>query len=204
MSLVRIAIMRQTSQKKPRTAYPRLTYGELTEILPVITGARRERFESKIDRSAGLFACHPWRGSRMPTSYGLYQGSVDYRGFSFLAHRIAWALAEDREIPDGLIIRHACDNPPCCNRRHLLIGTHADNMQDAIDRQRTRGAQGRAGADANAADYSWDDRREAERLRFDERWPIAAIATRIGCHRATIMRWLQDPSRDGRLRLDRR
>ena len=27
---------------------------------------------------------------------------------------------------------HRCDNPPCCNVRHLFIGTRHDNVQDMI------------------------------------------------------------------------
>jgi hypothetical protein len=39
-------------------------------------------------------------------------------------------------IPDGMIVRHACDNPPCFRRRHLLIGNHKDNVRDALERGR--------------------------------------------------------------------
>lgn len=38
------------------------------------------------------------------------------------------------------VVRHACDNPPCCNPLHLLGGTHADNVADKI--RRGRGADG--------------------------------------------------------------
>lgn len=40
------------------------------------------------------------------------------------------------EIPDGLVVRHTCDNPPCINPDHLIIGTQAQNIQDMIDRGR--------------------------------------------------------------------
>lgn len=40
------------------------------------------------------------------------------------------------EIPDGLLIRHTCDNRICINPAHLLIGTVADNMKDCIERGR--------------------------------------------------------------------
>jgi hypothetical protein len=42
---------------------------------------------------------------------------------------VAWILANG-EIPDGLQVLHRCDHPPCCNPRHLWLGTHLDNMMD--------------------------------------------------------------------------
>lgn len=47
-------------------------------------------------------------------------------------HRLAYYLAHG-PIPDGTIIRHSCDNPPCCEWQHLLAGTHADNVRDRAE-----------------------------------------------------------------------
>ena len=44
------------------------------------------------------------------------------------------------EIPDGMIVRHTCDNRLCCNPDHLVLGTHADNARDRVERG--RGAAG--------------------------------------------------------------
>lgn len=40
------------------------------------------------------------------------------------------------KIPKGMVIRHKCDNPSCCNIEHLEIGTPYDNVQDMIKRGR--------------------------------------------------------------------
>lgn len=40
-------------------------------------------------------------------------------------------------IPDGMIVRHTCDNTMCCNPGHLVLGTHADNVADRVIRDRS-------------------------------------------------------------------
>lgn len=90
-----------------------------------------ERFWAKVDQSGGAEACWPWMGGRHKFGYGNVEHDVR-------AHRLAWELANG-PIPAGLHVLHRCDNPPCCNARHLFIGTDADNVAD----MRAKGRQGR-------------------------------------------------------------
>jgi hypothetical protein len=39
-------------------------------------------------------------------------------------------------IPNGLVVRHICDNPKCINPKHFKLGTQLDNIDDAIKRNR--------------------------------------------------------------------
>lgn len=39
-------------------------------------------------------------------------------------------------IPDGLVIRHGCDNPSCINPDHLSVGTQRENVMDRESRGR--------------------------------------------------------------------
>jgi hypothetical protein len=62
-----------------------------------------------------------------------------------LAHRTAYELTNG-PIPKGLNILHRCDNRPCCNPSHLVVGTQAENVADCVSKNRHKGAPGETNA----------------------------------------------------------
>lgn len=72
--------------------------------------------------------CLVWTGLLSANGYGKI--SINQRTWS--AHRAAYTI-EYGEIPNGLIIRHLCNNKVCINIKHLIAGTQAKNMQDVIN-----------------------------------------------------------------------
>lgn len=90
-----------------------------------------ENFWNKIDIRLED-ECHPWKGSLDKDGYGVF--SVGKRKLK--AHRVAWELSNGK-IPVGMCVCHKCDQRSCCNKKHLFIGTHADNMADCKDKGRT-------------------------------------------------------------------
>ena len=89
-----------------------------------------QRFWSKVD-PAPSSCCWEWTACKYSDGYGRFV--LNYRDLG--AHRVAYTLAKG-EIPEGLLVRHTCDNPACCNPDHLILGTHADNMADRQERNR--------------------------------------------------------------------
>ncbi len=62
---------------------------------------------------------------------------------TYKIHRYVW-IQKNGDIPDGMVVRHTCDNPKCVNLDHLLLGTPRDNINDMLERNRQR-----KGADIN-------------------------------------------------------
>lgn len=85
-----------------------------------------QRVWARID-VRGPDECWPWTAGRTSTGYALI------RDRDASTRSVARLLMGD---PPGLHILHSCDNPPCCNPRHLRAGTHFDNMQDRRSRGR--------------------------------------------------------------------
>ncbi|MFD5425234.1 HNH endonuclease signature motif containing protein [Streptomyces sp. NPDC127084] len=90
----------------------------------------------RVDKD-GAGGCWIWTAARGDHGYGTLQGDD---GRTVGAHRFSYELHHG-PIPEGLLVMHSCDNPPCVNPDHLSVGTHADNMRDMA----TKGRQWRQG-----------------------------------------------------------
>lgn len=106
--------------------------------MPLIKPAHLTRWEWMVERfwagvdKRGENECWPWLKAKVTDGYGTicYEGKIIYA-----THRLAYNIAHG-PIPDGIQILHTCDNPPCCNEKHLILGTNLDNVQDMINKRR--------------------------------------------------------------------
>lgn len=91
-------------------------------------------FWSKVGPPDPVTGCREWTGTRGAKNYGQVSG-VAYFGDhkAHATHRLAYEIVNG-PIPEGLQVRHSCDNPPCCEPSHLLKGTGTDNMRDRKER----------------------------------------------------------------------
>lgn len=119
--------------------------------------------------------CWEWQSVRNQSGYGKFW----LNGRTDLAHRVSYKIHKG-SIPDGLLVRHTCDNPPCVNPAHLLVGTVKDNALDALSRGRYR-----RGSDNARAKLTEQDVRDI-RASWASGETQVSLAGRFGVSRSAI------------------
>lgn len=89
------------------------------------------KFWSRIDVKAET-ECWTWMCGKSRLGYG--KMSIGKK--CIRAHRFALVVS-GVEIPENMCACHSCDNPSCCNPKHLWVGSQSDNQKD-------RAAKGRS------------------------------------------------------------
>ena len=108
----------------------------------------RARFWAKV-AVKGPHECWEWRGARggKQGQHAVFAGPDTRSAYRQL---YLWTYGPLERHQD---VRHTCDNGLCCNPRHLVPGTRAENMQDASLRGRI----------ASKANGKWKDWRRGGR-----------------------------------------
>ena len=91
-----------------------------------------KRFEEKIEMIPEC-GCWIWIAAVQGDGYGVIK--TGHKNKQSVAHRISWQLYRG-SIPKGILVLHKCDTPACVNPYHLFLGTHKDNTQDMIKKNR--------------------------------------------------------------------
>lgn len=127
-------------------------------------------FWARVRFGGSNFQCWEWEGRKNQAGYGRWAGTM--------AHRVAYELVHG-PIPADQQVRHRCDNKPCCNPHHLLIGSQSDNMQDALERGQFATGERHGRARITDADALYI-RRNPDRLK------LADLAARFGLAKSTV------------------
>lgn len=141
------------------------------------------RFWLKVDRR-GPDECWLWNGSRDTKGYG----RILVRKLVFRAHRAVcfWTHGAPT-TKDKSFYCHSCDNPPCCNPRHLRWGTKADNASERNQKRRhwlAKDPKGQSGSKNPNAKLSLE---EVQAIRVAT-GPQRLIAKKFGCAQTQVSR----------------
>jgi hypothetical protein len=77
--------------------------------------------------------CWEWNGKPNPKDGRPY---ITIQGKRRPSYAIVLELFSGTKQTKGQVARHSCDNKLCCNPHHLDWGTHQDNMDDMVERDR--------------------------------------------------------------------
>lgn len=135
---------------------------------------------SRVDTSGGPNCCWPWTKYRDRDGYGRFR----FQGKVRQATRVVFYLEHGR-WPTGFMC-HRCDNPPCCNPRHLYDGSRSDNAHDFYERGTRTWIPPRGSA-------HWSSKLSASkamdiRRRRQQGVSRASLCVEFGVSRATIAR----------------
>lgn len=149
-------------------------------ITNTMAQAAAERFWAKVSTKPG--PCWKWTAETY-RGYGRLRVHTKTATKWVRAHRLSYVL-HCGEIPEGLIVRHTCDNPSCVNPDHLLLGTQADNMTDKVRRGRVPDLKGERNPFRKLND---DDIRHIRHM-LDAGHSQQSVGILLGVHQRTIGR----------------
>lgn len=89
-----------------------------------------ERFWNDVAVTTNPDDCWEWKWRTNEKGYG----ATTYERRPVKAHRLAWFVTYGK-WPEPACL-HSCDNPPCCNPKHLREGASQDNHDDMVARKR--------------------------------------------------------------------
>ena len=142
--------------------------------------SREEHFWARVDKSDD--SCWVWTGHLNASGYGRVRIRNGDHSRSIRAHRVAFALHHGVLPKQDEVLRHTCDHPWCVAPAHLVVGTHADNVRDRVERGRS------ARGDANGrAKLSSEDVRAID-AALAAGVSVGALAERYCVARSTIYR----------------
>jgi DNA-binding XRE family transcriptional regulator len=139
-----------------------------------------KRFISKIkiNKEKG---CWEWTDGLDKDGYGRFTYYNNGKQINCRSHRVAYETCNRELIPEGMCVCHTCDNPSCCNPKHLFLGTKKDNMNDRDNKNRQA-----KGNKVGTAKLNWDKVKEIRNLYNNCGYTLESIGVIYNVENPTI------------------
>jgi hypothetical protein len=125
---VRCGVAGAVGRKLCRKCYNQIRAAGQLSKYPLI--GPHDVFEKRIKKTPD---CWLWTGTKNDYGYGIFLMPGEK---SIRAHRYSYEFFTKQKIPNGMIIMHLCDNPPCVNPDHLRVATKRENNADTANKHR--------------------------------------------------------------------
>lgn len=101
----------------------------------------KRRFWRRVNKNGPIIRedlgpCWEWTGKKDRKGYG----KLNLLKRGVFSHRFSFSINISEIEASKPFVLHRCDNPPCCNPKHLFCGTQQDNIKDM--KSKGRGAIG--------------------------------------------------------------
>lgn len=132
----------------------------------------------------------------LPEDCWEWQAGTNNKGYGWMytkhgskpSHRVS-ALLHDliESIHSTLHVLHICDNPKCCNPKHLFTGTNADNVADRTAKGRTK-TPPQYGDLNSMSKLTIEQVRQIRGLYFASRFSQSQLAKKYGVRQSHVSR----------------
>lgn len=156
----------------------------------------QERFELKFNKGTED-ECWEWLAARTHFGHGKIMVCPETKSFA-PAHRVAYSLYVGT-IPEGMVVRHKCDNPGCVNPKHLVVGTQKDNARDALYRGRLQNRVVGTGENHGHAKFTDEEVNEMRVFRAQGKTTVE-IAEIFGATQSYVSKVCRGESRNSPLK----
>lgn len=133
------------------------------------------------DSGCWIWTGSPKTGSKNGARYGKVTLDRDGKRCVMNSHKFSFETFNG-PVPPRQVVRHTCHNQRCVNPEHLVLGTHRDNVRDAMERGTHRRGNSMKGSENPLSKIT---EQQARDILLDER-PVRVISAEYGVASRTI------------------
>lgn len=106
-------------------------------MIPTLEILKENLFKFPVDFNSMSMECINFPSYKDRDGYGQFQFRHNGLKYNIQAHRAVYSIHYHERLKQEDVILHTCDNPACVNILHLKKGSHEENVQDRVNKNRS-------------------------------------------------------------------